>query len=324
VIVFSGVAILIVGVLLWSASQGLLPYLNPSNSPNSSTPLPLPNNPSPNPSTNPTRDEALVSYALSLINSDRQSYGLENVTLSDINSGQIHAENMLQNNFFSHWDTNGYKPYMRYSLAGGKGAVAENIAVMFSHTPDLEATVAELERIMMYDDAEWDWGHRDNILKPFHNKVSIGIAYDNYNLYFVEDFEDDHIVWETFKVNNYAVTMHGTFGESGYIIKDVAIFYDNTTALSIEQLDNSPYDRSYTRGAFVGMTLPPFWESTEGITITAGTWSQTGDSFLIDFDISEAVSSHGAGVYTLWLQASTENAADEYHYFTSYSIWYQG
>ena len=132
---------------------------------------------------------------------------------------------MLQNNFFSHWDTNGYKPYMRYSLAGGKGAVAENIAVMYSHTPDLEATVAELERIMMYDDAEWDWGHRDNILKPFHNKVSIGIAYDNYNLYFVEDFEDDHIMWGTFKVNNYAVTMHGTFGESGYIIKDVAIVY---------------------------------------------------------------------------------------------------
>ena len=71
----------------------------------------------------------LVNYALSLINSDRQSNGLQNVSLSSIDSAQLHAEDMLKNGYFSHWDMNGYKPYMRYTLAGGQGAVAENMCL---------------------------------------------------------------------------------------------------------------------------------------------------------------------------------------------------
>ena len=67
--------------------------------------------------------EDLVNYALSLINSDRQSKGLQNVTLSDVDSGQRHADEMLAYHFLSHWDTKGFKPYMRYTLEGGKGAV---------------------------------------------------------------------------------------------------------------------------------------------------------------------------------------------------------
>lgn len=324
VLAFLLIAVVVGSILLWSVTQVILPYLNSSGFLGSSTPLPLPSNPSFNPSPNGERDEALVSYALSLINFDREAYGLENVALSDVNSGQIHAEDMLRNSFFSHWDLNGYKPYMRYSLAGGKGAVAENIAAMYSHGPDLKGALAELERLMMYEDAEWDWGHRDNILNPFHNKVSIGVAYDALNLYFVEDFEDDHINWETFTVNNYAVTMNGTFQESGYIIRDVAIYYDNATSLTIEQFNNSPYNGSYNRGTFVGLALPPNWRATGGVTITAEEWSQTGDSFQINFDISRALSTQGAGVYTLYLVANVENNATDTDTFTSYSVWYQG
>jgi uncharacterized protein YkwD len=60
---------------------------------------------------------------------------VSNITLSSVNSAQQHAENMLTNGYFSHWDTNGYKPYVRYTLAGGQGAVNENIAARFSSTP---------------------------------------------------------------------------------------------------------------------------------------------------------------------------------------------
>ena len=58
--------------------------------------------------------------------------GLTNVTLSAIDSAQLHAENLLDNNYFSHWDLNGYKPYMRYTLAGGSGSVSENCAVTYT------------------------------------------------------------------------------------------------------------------------------------------------------------------------------------------------
>src|SRR5271168_2868739 len=54
----------------------------------------------------------LINYALSLINKDRATYGLKNVTLSPITSAQQHSESMLQYNYFSHWDIYGMKPYM--------------------------------------------------------------------------------------------------------------------------------------------------------------------------------------------------------------------
>ncbi len=105
-------------------NQNNISTKNPINSP-SSVPS-FTTEPQATPNTDTYSD--LVNYALSLINSDRQSNGLQNVSLSSIDSAQLHAEDMLKNGYVSHWDMNGYKPYMRYTLAGGQGAVAENIA----------------------------------------------------------------------------------------------------------------------------------------------------------------------------------------------------
>jgi hypothetical protein len=141
------VAIAVVaGVIIWSVYPTLVQLTQtPSVTPSPSITSPIP---STTPSENPTSPDAtpsevnsheeLVNYALSLINSDRQSNGLQNVTLSSIDSGQRHADEMLANQFFSHWDINGYKPYMRYTLAGGKGAVAENCAAQIGFYSDLK------------------------------------------------------------------------------------------------------------------------------------------------------------------------------------------
>lgn len=110
------------------------------------------------------------------------NYGLSNVSLSSIKSAQGHAEDMLKHHYLSHWDTSGYKPYMRYTLAEGKGFIAENVACHLGNYPiNPKEILKQLESNMMYKDWMWDWGHRDNILDPFHNKVSIGIAYDEFN-----------------------------------------------------------------------------------------------------------------------------------------------
>lgn len=265
----------------------------------------------------PNSHEELVNYALVLINNDRQSNGKENVTLSNVNSAQLHADNMLNHSFFSHWDLNGYKPYMRYTLAGGQGSVSENCAWMYSSGfIDPKEALEDLQWNMMYDDADFDWGHRKNILNSFHNKVSIGVSYNNTAICLVQDFEDDYVSWDTLTVSNNEVIMEGTMIKQESSIQQVAIYYDNPIPLTVEQLMNPPYKGGYAMGTFVGMVLPSGWEAAAGITITAQVWTQDGQNFEIRFDLSAAFTSYGEGVYTLLLWT-------EDNYLTTHSVWYE-
>ncbi len=314
----------IVGAIIWTAYPALVQLTqNPSATPATVPPVPSttpPDTTSPD-TTSELSHEELVDYALSLINSDRQAHGLQHVTLSSIDSGQRHAEHMLENKFLSHWDTNGYKPYMRYTLANGKGSVSENAAwLYYSGEIDPFEAIEELEHDMMYDDAASNWGHRDNILNPLHNKVSIGIAYDHTNIYFVQDFEDDYVSWSTLTLST-QVVMQGTILKAGESISQVVIYFDNPTPLTTQQLDNPPYDGSYDAGTYVGMVVSPpplgsqYLPPEEGILIVANTWSEAGQNFNIRFDMSTAFVQYGMGVYTLYLWTDSNN------YLTSLSIW---
>jgi len=313
--------IIIIGAIIWSA----YPYLiQLTQSPSAST-SPVPSTtppPTTSPDTTPSEVnyEELVDYVLSLINSDRQSRGLQNVTLSSIDSGQRHADDMLANQFFSHWDTNGYKPYMRYTLAGGKGSVAENCAAQLGFYSNLKEALKGMEWRMMYDDADSNWGHRDNILDPLHNKVSIGIAFDDNDIYLVQDFEDDYVSWATLSLSN-KVVMQGTILKAGESISQVAIYFDNPMPLTTKQLSNPPYDGSYDVGTYVGMVVSPpplgsqYLPPEEGILIVADTWSEAGQNFNIRFDMSTAFAQYGRGVYTLYLWTDSNN------HLTTLSIW---
>ena len=258
-----------------------------------------------------------MNYALTLINNDRKSNGLENVTLSDVNSAQIHADNILEHSFLSHWDLNGYKPYMRYTLAGGEHAVSENCAWMYSSgVIDPKEALEDLQWNMMNDDAEFAWGHRKNILDSFHNKVSIGVSYNNTAVCLVQDFEGDYVSWDTLTVSNNEVTMKGTMTKQNSTIQQVAIHYDNPVPLTVEQLMNPPFNGGYSMGTFVGMVLPSGWASTAGITVTAQVWTQDDQNFDIRFNLSAAFDSYGEGVYTLLLWT-------EDNHLTTFSVWHQ-
>jgi uncharacterized protein YkwD len=330
IIAFSTIVI-IAGVVIWSSYPSIFqsaqsPSVSPtpsiSSTPSTTPYLPNTANPSISPLTNSY--EELANYALSLINSDRQSRGLQNVTLSNVDSGQRHADDMLSNHFFSHWDTNGYKPYIRYTLAGGKGAVAENCAWegltgnIFG--VDAQSALKDMEWSMMYDDASSNWGHRDNILNPLHNKVSIGVAFDSKDVYFVEDFEDDYVSWSTLTLSN-QVIMQGTILTAGESISQVAIYFDNPTSLTTQQLNNAPYQGGYDVGTYVAMTVSPppsgshYLPPEEGILIMANAWSEAGQNFNISFDLSTAFALFGRGVYTLYLWTDSKNC------LTSLSIW---
>ena len=314
-----------------------IPFVLPDATEPDSSPSETPTTPSASPDANGSSPdnnassletsvhEELVNYALIVINNDRQLNGLENVTLSNVNSGQVHANNMLENNFAGHWDLNGYKPHMRYTLAGGQGSASENVAWKYSSgLIDPKETLEDLQWSMMYDDAASNWGHKNNILTPFHNKVSIGIAYNDNYLYFVQDFENDYVDWDTLTVSNNEVIMKGTILRQGLSITHVDVYYDNPVPLTVEQLMNPPFQGGYDMGTFVGMALPSSWTASTGITLSASVWTQTGQNFEIRFPLSAAQSSYGEGIYTLCLQTDLKNTPTENNYLTTYSFWHEG
>jgi hypothetical protein len=235
---------------------------------------------------------------------------------------------MLKNGYFSHWDMNGYKPYMRYTLAGGKGAVAENCAWEWLTGNvfgiDVKSALKDLEWNMMYNDSASGWGHKDNILNPIHSRVSIGIAYDHNHVYFVEDFEDDYISWSQLSVDNNEVAMQGIIQSQQTNIQQIAVYYDNPSPLTVNQLNNPPYQHSYDAGTLVAIVVPPLpagqYYDWSGITeegIVANNWTQNGNDFQISFSLSQIVVINGKGVYTLYLYTGS----DPVDCITTHSIW---
>ncbi len=262
--------------------------------------------------------EELIAYALSLINSDRQAANVPNVTLSSVGAAQVHADEMFKNGYFSHWDLEGYKPYVRYTLADGYGAVTENIATQSGSSLDAKAAIRDLEWSMMNDDVGSNWEHRNNILNVFHNRVSIGIAYDDESFYLVQDFEDDYVEWANLGVSNGIAVLAGSFTTSNLTVEQVDIYFDDWSNLTIADLENPPYNGSYDTGTFVGSVSDSTLILTEGIFTTPELWSQSGNSFKIDFSLSPFFSHCGKGIYTLRLWSDSGQC------LTNYSVFFSG
>lgn len=273
---------------------------------------------------------ALVNYSLSIINQNRTSQGLSPVVLSPIPSAQQHADSMLQNNYFSHWDTQGFKPYMRYSLLNGTGFVEENIAYeyagfpSFTSTQSVEKVIGSLEWQMMNNDSACcSNGHRDNILNQYHNRVSIGIAYSSTYVYFVEDFETYLATLSTPISQGYTITLAGNTSQQ-LNPGSVEVYYDSMPTSLTPAVLNSAYNTPYDPGTFLGGVIPPCnnifascQKFSQGITVQASTWDVGSTAVDIQFSLTGFVKMGGAGVYTIYLsQGSTSNP----EYLTSISV----
>ena len=129
---------------------------------------------------------------LDMINEERVAAGLNPVVLGNNSAAQAHADDMLENCYAGHWGLDGLKPHMRYSLAGGYQKDAENVSGLdYCLTPDDGfAIVSILHEVEASTPGFMDSpGHRYNILDPHHTTVSIGIAWDRYNVMIVQHFE---------------------------------------------------------------------------------------------------------------------------------------
>jgi len=268
--------------------------LKSTNNDNNTVIVPIPNIPVTQ--SQPTLSE-LYNYALKIVNSDRTANGLAPVELSDIKSGQDHADDQLNNDYFSHWNTNGVKPYVTYTKLGGRGSVAENIDYSHStcptnnciqHNYDPYEQIKVAEDDMMNHDAASNWGHKKNILDPNHTHVNFGISYDHERFYFVENFEDRIITWQKINLNGDQLLLLGTMS-SGYSISQIRVFKDPTPqVLTGEQLTNeSPYNLGfYNQGDLVGMVVPKPQDNSSYAECSQGKLKTTlsdGTSDCIDY-----------------------------------------
>jgi uncharacterized protein YkwD len=129
--------------------------------------------------------EQAREYVLALVNRDRAAEGLEPVRLDDVASdaGQRHADDMARHGFTAHWGTDGSVPEQRYTEAGGEDFVQENAACFFDEQPrtldpEPRFDAEELRKIQhaFMSETPPNDGHRQNVLKPWHTHLGVGLA----------------------------------------------------------------------------------------------------------------------------------------------------
>ena len=241
----------------------------PTNTPSpTGTPTPVPTaTPIPPPH---ARNLAEKNLMLELINAERTRAGLTPVTLGDNAAAQMHAESALENCFTGHWGIDGLKPYMRYSLAGGYQSNGENSVgshyciregMRFRPNKPIEEEIREAM-------AGWmeSAGHRRNILRSWHRKVNIGLAWDKYNVAFYQHFEGDYVEYEELpSIEDDILYMSGTTKNGVTFREDrdlgVQIFYD-------------PPPRPLTRGQ-----LSKTYCYDSGTLLAALRWPLSGNSY---------------------------------------------
>ncbi|GEM_PF-6062031 len=263
-----------------------------------------------------TELESLRQYTLDLINADRMKAGLRPVALGSNAAAQQHAEDMLKNFYLGHIDSGGMKPYMRYSLAGGLGAVGENAAYSGTQDPNDKARyvalnprdeLRNLEFLMVYDDAASNWGHRDNILEVQHQLVNIGVAYDRTRLALSQQFEETYVKFiQRPNLTGGTLTLAGTVDMSVGTLKSIDIYYDPPpTPQGHAQLLAQPHSYSVgtTTRPIVQVIAPApagsFYVDLPANAVIATAWSGTGGAFQVTASVASKVSQ--PGVYTLLL-----------------------
>jgi uncharacterized protein YkwD len=114
-------------------------------------------------------------YALSLINKERVKQQLQELTLNNNSIAQRYAEEMLKTGVFKN------NPNLPSTMG-------ENLIYYEGDNFNVTVVLNALTYDMVYDDADYNWGNRDNILYTDYTTVSIGVAYNDNKLYLVEDF----------------------------------------------------------------------------------------------------------------------------------------
>jgi uncharacterized protein YkwD len=171
---------------------------------------------------------------LDLINHDRALAQREPVEFSAELSAaaDAHCREMLELKYTSHWNRAGWKPYLRYALAGITDFTAENLWSLqqtnFSTEPGyVLQKMMEGHRNFMAEVPPND-GHRRSILEPNHTHVGIGVAYGPEGMRMIEVFGARYAELEPLPAQSRLrdrLTLRGRV-LAGVHLFGIAVFYD--------------------------------------------------------------------------------------------------
>jgi len=193
----------------------------------------------------------IKKHVFNRINEDRRGHGLKPVQWDELAArvGDAHCREMLEHGYQSHWNLQGFKPYHRYSFAGGTDSVHENCCSLtiigYSHS-SLSAVQEEAikRHASMMAELPPDDGHRNNILNPFHTHVGIGFAYDESGLRMTEEFVDRYVKLESWVPPQTTVkrplTLQGRPLNREHHISSIAVFYEQfPTPMTVGELNRT-------------------------------------------------------------------------------------
>lgn len=170
---------------------------------------------------------------LEVINSDRRAAGAGPVEYSDelAKAADAHCRDMLAGNYASHWDRNGWKPYMRYSAAGIRDSTSENVHAMWTthfREDNLWDYLLEGHQGFMAERPPND-GHRRSVLDPRHTHAGVGVAYNGSGLRMVVVFGGRYAQLEPLPLRaklNESLTVRGRLLRPSDKLLGISIFYE--------------------------------------------------------------------------------------------------
>ena len=291
--------------------------------------------------------EELKDYALTKINEDRKNFGLEPVLQSNNSAAQIQANEILKTKSLSHLTTDGFKPYMIYSLYNGTGYVQQNVAQIryvlptdynqnndqkssdlcnkgnkYYYCPILDPykAIKDLEYSMINNDSKCcNNGHKNNILNKFHTHVSLGIAYNKYILVIVQNFENQYLGSNyTIEKNKNEIKIQARIldqSKYNFSINHISFFLDeHPTNLSYEKNKNK---NSYDLGdlkLMVSKPLPPFEKYIQGDDsyriVEADKWNSTTSTINLEMSLPDNLSLENRVLTMVVYGESIENNID--------------
>lgn len=194
--------------------------------PYSATPVPQ--------KTSPNVRQEITDKLRELVNAERYLAGVRDLEIDDLacRVAMAHAADMAQNNFVSHWGTDGRKPYHRYSFAGGIHATQENVAAidnfLSADWADLTEDLISLH-VRMHKEKPPRDGHRKAILAPQHTHVGFGFAAVERRLRLVEIYVAKYaeIFGYQSRVRRDATfTLSGKLLNEQYELQQIDVFYE--------------------------------------------------------------------------------------------------
>ena len=231
-----------------------------------------------------TLDDPAVRAAFEALNRYRRENGVPLVEFIQLKTPFFRAKYLYNHGHLSHYDVKGRHPIYYYTLLdSGAYAVEENLG-WWCVGDECDNNVSKVAERLIYDmvyaDALSDWGHRDSLLDPCHNKVSIAVAW-SYDFYIAVYMVG---VWaEWIEPPHYH---NGVFSFKGYVyLPPSASFYQ---IFIYRDVPNPDYYRrhSYSIGELYAGVLPPDYRGQyrDIITIWADRYvlRREGDRWYVD------------------------------------------